>query len=144
DPAKTRRAAELFDELWGVEPDERITPAEGAFTHFQHAMLETADLPEAHFDIAYSRMVMEHVEDPAAFLHAVHRILKPGGTYLFLTVNGSHYFAKIARLLTAMRLDDLVLRMILSKSGASYHYPVAYKCNTERAVARLCDQTGFE
>lgn len=143
DPWKTRRAAALFDELWGVEPDSRVEPAQGAFTHFQHATLEEADLPESHFDLAYSRMVMEHVEEPSAFLRAAHRVLKPGGTYLFLTVNGSHYFARIARLLTAMRLDDLVLGVIL-KGSAGYHYPVAYKCNTTADLMQLCEEAGFD
>src|SRR5690606_29078027 len=74
-------------EFWGLEPDESVKAPEGLYFNYQHALMETAVLPESYFDIAYSSMVMEHVENPAPFLTAVARCLKPGGVYLFLTPN---------------------------------------------------------
>ena len=57
-----REAADIF---WGIDPDEKIPPAPGLFDHHQHAMIETAELPENTFDVVYSSMVMEHVADPS-------------------------------------------------------------------------------
>lgn len=132
------------DELWGIEPDPAVSPPPGVFANFQHALMETAKIPPSSIDVAYSSMVMEHVQDPKAFLRAVHTALKPGGSYLFLTVNGRHYFALIARSLRAMKLDELVLRSVRRQEVDEYHYPLAYKCNTVPALNKLAAATGFE
>lgn len=136
--------AKKTDELWGVEPDTSIQPDHGLFTNFQHAMLEDAELPENHFDLAYSFMVMEHVANPESFLKAVHRCLKPGGVYLFVTPNGHHYFTRIAGTLKKIKLDELILRMLRGKSVEDYHYPVQYRCNRHRDIERLATPSGFQ
>jgi SAM-dependent methyltransferase len=132
------------DELWGVEPDESVTPTHGLIDHFQHATLEAAKLPENYFDIAYSYFVMEHVENPALFLQHVFRCLRPGGVYIFITPNGRHYFTKIAKFLKAVHLDELILRLVRGKSVAGYHYPVQYRVNTPRQIDRLASEQKFE
>jgi 2-polyprenyl-3-methyl-5-hydroxy-6-metoxy-1,4-benzoquinol methylase len=139
-----RAVADQTDELWGVEPDTSIQPDHGLFTHFQHALLEDAELPENHFDLAYSFMVMEHVADPQSFLKAVHRCLKPGGVYLFVTPNGHHYFTRVAGTLKKIKLDEIVLRVLRGKSVEEYHYPVQYKCNRHRDVETLARASGFK
>lgn len=132
------------DEFWGVEPDSEIVPEPDLFDHFQHATVEEANLPENAFDLAYSYMVMEHVADPAGFLRAVYRCLKPGGSYIFITPNGSHYFALITRMFNAVKLDDFVLRILKGRSELGYHYPVQYLCNTPRMIDRIAAETKFE
>jgi 2-polyprenyl-3-methyl-5-hydroxy-6-metoxy-1,4-benzoquinol methylase len=138
------RVKQYVDQLWGLEPDPAITPPAGVFAHFQHALMETAEIEPNSIDVAFSSLVMEHVQHPAEFLRAVHRVLKPGGAYIFLTVNGRHYFARIARLLRALHLDEAILRLIRPGEIDEYHYPIAYKCNTVRAIRRLAAEVGFE
>ena len=50
------------------------------------------------FDLVFSRYVLEHVADPREFLAELHRVLKPGGRFLFLAPNKWHYVAFIASL----------------------------------------------
>jgi SAM-dependent methyltransferase len=138
-----RRIAGRTQELWGIEPDPSIRPGDGIFTHFQHALLETASIPENSFDVAYSFMVMEHVTDPKSFLRAVHRCLKPGGAYYFLTPNGRHYFVKAAAALRLLKADEFVLRALRGRDVDQYHYPTMYRCNTPEAIASLAAETGF-
>ncbi len=138
-----RAIAKAADEFWGIEPDDSIQPEPGLYQNFQHALLETATIPEASIDVAYSFMVMEHVADPAAFFGAVRRALKPGGCYLFLTVNGRHYFTIFAKALHAMKLDEGVLKLLKRAEAEKYHYPVVYKCNTEPDLRRWAEQAGF-
>lgn len=45
-------------------------------------------LPDAAFDAVVAVEVLEHVEDDAAFVRQVHRVLKPGGSFLMTTPNG--------------------------------------------------------
>jgi SAM-dependent methyltransferase len=131
-------------ELWGLEPDTGITPEPGIFSNFQYALMETAKLPENSFDAAYSFMVMEHVADPAGFLRAVHRCLKPGGAYYFVTVNRRHYFTLLASAMRSMRIDEAMLRVLRGRQSVEgYHYPTVYKCNMPSQIDALAKETGF-
>lgn len=138
-----RAIREHVDSFWGLEPDEGVTPAEGIFDHFQHALMETAELPAEAFDVAYSYMVMEHVEDPEGFLRAVARCLKPGGEFLFVTPNGRHYFTRIAKITHALKIDEAVLRLVKGKQKDDYHYPVRYRFNTEAQIIGAAQRAGM-
>lgn len=139
----TRMIREHVDDFWGIEPDPDVTPEADLFDHFQHATIESADLPENAFDLAYSYMVMEHVADPVGFLRAVHRCLKPGGRYIFITPNGRHYFALITRVCNTMKLDEFVLRVLKGETSMGYHYPVQYRCNTPHTIDRAATEAEF-
>ena len=140
--AEIRRAV---DELWGVEPDDSQRPPDGLFDNFQHALAETAVLPESYFDVAYSFMVVEHVADPVPYMSAISRCLKPGGVHIFLTVNGAHYFARCAKLVKSLRLEEAVLRLLRGRQEVeAYHYPVQYRLNTPRVIDRVASETGFD
>ena len=131
-------------ELWGVEPDRSITPAEGLFDKFQHALMETADLPAASIGVAYSSMVMEHVADPAAFLAALGACLEPGGAYLFVTPNAESFVPKATKVLHQLRLDELTLRLLRGKQLVDeYHYPVQFRFNSPRQITRHAEAAGF-
>ena len=145
DPALFQRVVKESDEFWGVEPDTSIKPREGVFTNFQHALFEEANIPDNSVDVAYSCMVMEHVQNPQAFMSKCYKVLKPGGTYIFLTVNGAHYFAMISNTLRMLKLDETVLR--IARPGHvvdGYHYPTAYKFNRPGQIDRTCEALGFE
>jgi SAM-dependent methyltransferase len=107
------------------------------FDQWRTALMEDADLPAAHFDIAYSFMVMEHVANPTGFMSAVMRCLRPGGVYVFATPNRRHYFTRLASALHAIGLDEVVLRAAVGKKRVDeYHYPVQYRFNDERQINR--------
>lgn len=144
-PEWTELIRREVDELWGIEPDPEKTDLAPMFTRYQHATMESADVPENHFDVAFSFTVIEHVADPDAFLAAVARCLKPGGVHLFMSVSGKHYFARSAKLLKQLGLEDLVLRVLRGADKVeSYHYPVQYRLNTRRLIDRYAARHGFE
>lgn len=76
--------------------------------------MEEAAIPDRTFDCVYAIYVLEHVRDDEAFLQAVARVLKPGGSFFFITPNGDHCFAAIAGALAALGIQEQVLHMLRS------------------------------
>lgn len=131
------------DRFWGIEPDATVNPPPGLFDRLEHSLLEGSDLPPDSVDVAFSHMVMEHVDRPVPFFAELRRVLKPGGVYLFITPNRRHYFTRTAALLHALRLDEFVLRAVIGASVDKYHYPVRYRCNSEPSIRRIASDNGF-
>lgn len=143
-PGFTQHVKDQVSELWGIEPDTNAPPPSDMFTNHQFALMEQAELPEGYFDLAYSFMVLEHVVDPEAFFNAVARCLKPGGVFFFVTVNAGHYFTRTGKILRALRLDEIVLRVLRGSQVGAYHYPVQYKVNSAAQLRQVASNTGFE
>jgi SAM-dependent methyltransferase len=100
------------------------------------------DVASESVDVVMSRSVMEHVEDPAAVYAEVHRVLKPGGRFVFLTPNLWDYASIVARLVPNRYHPYIVART----EGRAEHdvFPIRYRTNTRRAVRRYARDTGFD
>jgi SAM-dependent methyltransferase len=144
DPLLLERIRAESDCLVGVEPDPHVEPAHGAFDALHRSTFEESGIPDGSVDVAFSCMVMEHVLDPDGFMDRLQRALRPGGSYIFMTVNGAHYFARIANALRRAGLDEFVLRAVRgSEAVDGYHYPTAYRFNDPAAIARACGRAGL-
>lgn len=121
-----------------------VQPTRGHFDRFLHGVLEEAPLPAAYFDVAYSYYVVEHVTDPLAFLRRVREVLRPGGSFVFMTPNGRHWFSRLTRVLRRARVDEVALRVARGREEVEgYHYPVVHAMNDEPTLRALAARTGF-
>src|SRR3954470_9471658 len=59
----------------GDTSDERIT--------YRRVDMESLDLPEASFDLAYSSLALHYIPDLKKLLTTIHRALVPGGHLIF-------------------------------------------------------------
>lgn len=93
-------------------------------------------------DVAMARSVMEHVTDPAAVYQEMHRVLKPGGYFIFLTAN----FWDYASLIAAVIPNRLHPWIVARTEGRAEHdvFPIAYRTNTRRSVTKWARGAGFE
>jgi SAM-dependent methyltransferase len=105
---------------------------------------DTVGLPGEYFDVIFSDMVLEHVERPEAFLVEVHRLLKPGGCFMFRTPNFYHYVALISWV-TPQWFHEIVANPVrgLPKS-AHPPWPTFYRMNTARRLHFIAAKAGFE
>jgi SAM-dependent methyltransferase len=100
--------------------------------------------PDACFHLAVSRWVHEHLPDPAMHFKEVERVLAPGGTYVFRTINLHHYVALVARIVP--HSVQVPVARWLRRIPPDDHdpYPTFYRANTRRRITQLCDDAGLE
>lgn len=128
----------------GVDPDAEKLSRHPLLQQRFATTLEHSEIPDATFDCAYAIYVLEHVADDRAFLNNVARILKPGGSFFFITPNGDHYFAAIAGTLAKLHLQERVLRVIRPTELVSrYHYPALYRLNRVAKLRKLGREFGL-
>lgn len=99
-------------------------------------------IDDASVDIVMARSVMEHVSDPHAVYGEIHRVLRPGGHFIFLTPNLWDYASLIAKIVPN-RLHPAIVARTEGREPEDV-FPVCYLTNTRRAVSRWADRTGFE
>lgn len=95
---------------------------------------------DASFDVALSSNVIEHLEHPVSVFREVHRVLKPGGRFLFKTPNAWHYMPVIARL-TPFAFHRFYNRLRGRKDLDTF--PTVYAANTRRALEHLAWDARF-
>jgi len=120
-----------------VEFDARVQGIE-----LLHGDLGALPLDDKCVDLIMARSVMEHVTDPAAAYREIYRVLKPGGHFIFLTANLWDYASLIAKLVPN-RLHPWIVSRTEGRDEQDV-FPIAYRTNTRRAVARWANEAGFE
>jgi SAM-dependent methyltransferase len=101
------------------------------------------DLPfrNESFDLVSANMVMEHVRNPARVLSEVHRVLKPGGMFVFHTPNYMYYPVMASSVVPQKVKERLI--WLIERRHESDVFPTAYRINTGSTIRKLALQTGF-
>lgn len=126
-------------EIVGADFDSRV--CENPLVH-RGVVLDGTELPfeDGTFDLVFSRYVLEHVPDAGGFLREVYRVLKPGGSFLFLTPNKWHYVAIVSRC-TPHTFHGWYNR--LRGREETDTFPTVYRLNSRSAVRRHFTEAGF-
>jgi SAM-dependent methyltransferase len=83
-------------DAWGLEPSRwGVEQAQARGLHVVQGMLETADLPEACFDVVTMWDVIEHLADPRSAVEHIYRLLRPGGVLVAHTIDIDSLFARV-------------------------------------------------
>jgi 2-polyprenyl-3-methyl-5-hydroxy-6-metoxy-1,4-benzoquinol methylase len=83
-------------DAWGLEPSRwAVEQAQARDLHVVQGTLDTADLPEAHFDVVTMWDVIEHLTDPRGVLKQVYRLLKSQGLVVVHTIDIDSLFARL-------------------------------------------------
>ena len=94
-----------------------------------------------YFDLVFCRYVLEHIAKPEQFLREMHRVLKRGGHFVFLTPNKWHYVSVFARLTPHWFHGWYNAR--LRGRDEKDTFPTLYRLNTKRALRRYLGAAGF-
>lgn len=83
-------------DAWGLEPSHwAVEEARKRGLHVVQGTLDTADLPDAFFDVVTLWDVIEHLIDPRSALCHARRLLKPGGLLVVHTIDIESLFARL-------------------------------------------------
>ena len=101
------------------------------------------DLPFAAgaFDVVASAWVLEHLDLPGLVFSEVHRVLAPGGSFIFLTPNAWNYNAWMIRAIPHRWHAGITRRLYGRGEGDAY--PVRYRANSGARLHRLLNAAGF-
>jgi ubiquinone/menaquinone biosynthesis C-methylase UbiE len=92
-------------------------------------------------DLAFSRSVMEHIEDVDGAFKETARVLKPGGSYVFLTPNFFDYGSLIAYVVPN-QFHGRIVRFVEGRPEDDT-FPTFFRSNTRRDIARLASLGGL-
>lgn len=97
---------------------------------------------DAYADVVTAQWVVEHVADPDVFLREIHRVLKPGGSFVFMTTNIRSPIMWLTSFLSTP-IKSLFRSRVLGYAPDET-FPTVYAMNTPRVLEALAKEYGFE
>jgi SAM-dependent methyltransferase len=119
-----------------------VCSAHPAGIEYIQADLAHTGLPPESVDLVVSRSVLEHLSAPLDVFREIHRVLRPGGRFIFLTPNRWDY-ASLFALAIPNRLHPSLVRRLTDRKECDT-FPTFYRANTSRTIRRLARPCGFE
>jgi 2-polyprenyl-3-methyl-5-hydroxy-6-metoxy-1,4-benzoquinol methylase len=105
------------------------------------ANLEQIPFAAESFDVVTANMVVEHLGNPLHVLSEIHRVLRPGGRFLFNTPNRQAPALRVAAH-TPEALKKPIVWFLERRAGEDV-FPTFYRMNTADDIASLTKQAGF-
>jgi 2-polyprenyl-3-methyl-5-hydroxy-6-metoxy-1,4-benzoquinol methylase len=139
-PDLARQLADRAADLVAVDPSPNVHENPLARQKVQAFIEEYA--AEKPFDLVTLRMVAEHIARPDDAAAALARLTAPGGRVVVYTIN-VYSPVSVAAWVTPFALHHPVKRALWGTEEKDT-FPVVYKMNTRRALARLMSRHGFK
>jgi SAM-dependent methyltransferase len=108
---------------------------------FSNDVRDMKDIPSQSIDLAYSRAVMEHLENPELAYREIARVLKPGGVYIFTTPSIYDYGSIIA-LIVPNRYHAKIVSATEGRAGEDV-FPTVFGSNSFRAIRAHAHEAGL-
>jgi SAM-dependent methyltransferase len=105
------------------------------------ALADHLPLHDASFDVIACSWVLEHVADPNRVFAEAARVLRHGGSFVFLTPNSTSLVAWLNRILKP--LQQVLVPKLYGRAEADT-FPVMYRANTHRQIVNLAANTGLQ
>ena len=125
--------------LIGVDLEEPTKGMQGI--KYIKGDISSIDISSNTVDVVISRAVLEHVSNPIPIFKEIHRILKPGGSFVFLVPNLGDYVSILSKL-----IPNRFHKYIISKTeGRKIDdvFPTYYNANTYSSIKKLSNKNGF-
>jgi ubiquinone/menaquinone biosynthesis C-methylase UbiE len=128
--------------LVGIDYDILSLRENRSAAHRCRAELGGLPFCDATFELATANMVVEHLAEPQVQFSEIARVLRRGGRLIVHTPNSWGYPTVLARLIPDAP-KRLLIRLLEGRAGKDV-FPAYYRANTEAALRRLAQSTGFQ
>ncbi len=108
---------------------------------YQNNIGDMRDIADSSIDIAYSRAVMEHINNPDEAFAEIARVLKPQGVYIFVTPSIHDYGTLIARLVPN-RFHGKIVSAVEGRAQEDV-FPTVYASNSLKTVRKQVAKAGL-
>lgn len=135
-----RKLAGRTGALYGVDVID-FTVDEPGLQLFRNDVGDMRDIPDNAIDVAYSRAVMEHIDNPDEAFAELARVLKPGGVYIFVTPSIYDYGSVIARIVP----NRFHAKIVAATEGRAEEdvFPTIYACNSLGILRKQVARAGL-
>jgi SAM-dependent methyltransferase len=130
-------------QIVGVDPD--LVSLQEHRLDIPRAAAYSQRLPfaEASFDLIFCSWLLEHLDRPSQTLQAVRRVLRPGGSFVFITPNGRHPLALLNRGLGRFaRLQGRLVKWFYDRDQSDA-FLTYYRANTLSTLTLLGQHNGL-
>ncbi|HMQ03349.1 MAG TPA: methyltransferase domain-containing protein [Pyrinomonadaceae bacterium] len=124
----------------GIDPYHPSIVRHSSITKRVAGSASALPFENATFDLVTANMVVEHLDDPQRQFSEIVRVLKPGGRFVFHTVNRAGYFARM-RAIVPDRLAKPLAGILDGRSSADV-FGVHYLANRESEIYELSERAG--
>ena len=96
------------------------------------------------FDVVIASWVLEHLSNPVDDLREIKRLLKPLGSFIFITPNRQHPLIKLNQL--SARYESIQRRLVeyFYNRASVDTFPAYYKANSARDLEQLAISAGLQ
>lgn len=102
-----------------------------------YALKET--LPNTKFDLIYSHMVAEHIDDGKRFISTQMALLKDNGILLHSTVS-KYYWTSLINNFFPVSFKNFLIKNLGGGRSAEDIFPAHYKLNSEMDIKNICNE----
>lgn len=96
---------------------------------------------DGSFELVTANMVVEHLAQPVEQFREIHRVLRPGGQFVFHTPNLHGHATMLARLVPE-GLKSTAVRLLEGRAEED-RFPTHYRANSARELQSLASEVGF-
>ena len=115
--------------LEGIDLDKRaVEMARKSGLVIYNGSVESINLPENSYDLAFMVQTIEHVEKPDEVMRAIRGLLKPGGKLVIVTDN----------------TDSLDFKLFKRNYWGGYHFPRHWHLFSQNSLSKLAEKTDFQ
>jgi ubiquinone/menaquinone biosynthesis C-methylase UbiE len=107
------------------------------------ASSENMPFGDGVFSLVTANMVVEHIENPAAALKEIHRVLQGGGLFVFHTPNLRHYKTFLASFLPSGSVKNRLIYLLEARKEEDA-FPTHYRLNTSADIRSQAIAREFE
>ncbi len=125
----------------GVDPDLETLARNDVLSHRVLGSGDRLPFKDATFSLVLSTFVVEHLDRPSLVVSEVRRVLRPGGTFVFLTPNAWNYTSWIIRAVP-QRWHPKLARSMWGRDRADT-FPTRYRMNTPSRVRAIMREAGL-